>query len=162
RFNESARAGGILEALALGRTVALVTDAGTPGVSDPGARLVAAAAEAGAAVEAIPGASAPAAAISVSGFASGGYLFAGVAPSRRAARRRSLRAIVAAEAARRTEDPSAEPWPIVFFEAPHRILAFLADAADVMGDRRAVAAREMTKVHEEILRGALSEIAPRL
>ncbi|MBI3450437.1 MAG: 16S rRNA (cytidine(1402)-2'-O)-methyltransferase [Acidobacteria bacterium] len=158
KFNESSRAGGILEALKAGQTVALVTDAGTPGVSDPGALLVAEAAAAGIVVEAIPGPSAPAAAMSVSGFSSGGYVFAGFAPPRTSARRRFLRALVAAEAARVAEDPSAEPWPIVFFEAPHRILAFLSDVRVEMGDRAAVIVRELTKLHEEVLRGAPSDL----
>jgi len=162
KFNESARAGGILAALEAGKNVALVTDAGTPGVSDPGALLVAAVAAAGFVVEAIPGPSAPAAAISVSGFPSGGYVFAGFAPPRASPRRRFLRALVAAEGARAAEDPSAEPWPIVFFEAPHRILAFLEDVKAEMGDRGAVIVRELTKLHEEVLRGTPGDLSTTL
>ena len=162
KFNEASRLDPILGALAEGKTVALVTDAGTPGISDPGARLVSAARSAGAGVEAIPGPSAPAAAVSVSGFESPGYLFAGYPPPRGAARRRFLAGLRAAEAARASADPGAEPLPLVFFEAPHRIEACLDDLRAELGDRRAVLIREMTKLHEETLSGSLSGIAAAL
>jgi len=158
RFNEASRVARILETLRQGHNVALVTDAGTPGVSDPGARLVEAAGREGIAVEAIPGPSAPAAAISISGFEAGGFLFAGFAPSRSAARRRFLASLAAAEAARAAADPGSPPWPIVLFEAPHRIAAALVDMRECLGDRRVVVIREMTKLHEEVLRGTISDV----
>jgi 16S rRNA (cytidine1402-2'-O)-methyltransferase len=158
RFNEAARIDAILAELASGRTVGLVTDAGTPGVSDPGARLVAAARRAGARIEGIPGPCAPVAALSLSGFESGGFVFAGFPPARGGPRRRFLRALRAAEEARAAADPEAEPWPIILFEAPHRIEACLEDLARELGDRPAVALREMTKLHEETLAGTVRSI----
>ena len=162
KFNEAARAQSILDALRAGTTVALVTDAGTPGVSDPGARLVEAASRAGIAVEAIPGPSAPGAAISISGFPAGGFVFAGFPPPRAAARRRFFDSIVASEGARAASEPSSLPWPIVLFEAPHRIKASLQDLRTQLGDRRIVLIREMTKLHEEILRGSASGVLAEL
>ena len=158
KFNEAARLPEILAHIEAGRSVGLVTDAGTPGVSDPGARLVAAAHEARIEVEAIPGASAPAVAMSIAGFEAGGFVFAGYPPSRRMARRRFLEALRASEQARAGADPSAGPWPIVLFEAPHRIEACLADLAAAFGERTVVAIREMTKVHEEMIRGSVSQV----
>jgi len=159
KFNEASRIGKILAVIAEGGDVALVSDAGTPGLSDPGARVVAAAHEAGIRVEPVPGPAAPAAALSVSGFESGGFLFAGYLPARRAARGRFLGAILASEKARAAEDPSIAPWPLVFFETPHRIEASLADLAEVLGPRRVVIVREMTKIHEQILRTTLADAA---
>jgi 16S rRNA (cytidine1402-2'-O)-methyltransferase len=158
KFNEAARVREILGALGEGRTVALVTDAGTPGVSDPGARLVEAAAREGIPVEAIPGPSAPAAAMSISGFEAGGFVFAGFAPSRSAARRRFFRALAASEEARHAADPGGVAWPTILFEAPHRIAACLEDLRAEIGERRVVVIREMTKMHEEVLRGSASEV----
>jgi 16S rRNA (cytidine1402-2'-O)-methyltransferase len=158
KFNETARLETIVASLREGRTIALVSDAGTPAVSDPGARLVAAAREAGIRVEAIPGPCAAAAAASVSGFESTGFVFAGFAPARGAARRRFLRALLAGETARASADPAAAGWPIVLYEAPHRIEELLEDLKGEAGDRRAVLLREMTKLHEETLSGALSDL----
>ena len=159
KFNEASRIARILSVLAGGGVVALVSDAGTPAISDPGARLVAAAHEAGHRVEPLPGPSAPAAALSISGFEAGGFLFAGYPPARRFARRRFLRALLAAERARSHEDPGIPPWPIVLFETPHRIEACLEDLAELAGARRVLIAREMTKLHEEVRRGTLGERA---
>lgn len=158
KFNEASRVRRILAALREGLTVALVTDAGTPGISDPGARLVDAVHRAGFPVIAVPGPSAPVAALSVSGFEAGGFVFAGYPPARRAARQRFLRAVVEAEKARAGTEPAGEPWPLVFFEAPHRVEASLEDLRAVVGDRRAVLVREMTKIHEETIRGTISEL----
>lgn len=159
KFNEASRIEKVLASIGAGEVVALVSDAGTPGLSDPGARIVAAAHEAGLRVEALPGPAAPAAALSVSGFESGGFLFAGYPPARRAARRRFFGAIQAAENARAAEDASIPPWPLVFFETPHRIRGCLADLAELLGSRRVVIVREMTKLHEEIVRTTLADAA---
>ena len=137
----------ILAILADGRDVALVSDAGTPVVSDPGADLVGAVRAAGHAVVPIPGVSAVATALSVCGFTGDRYLFLGFVPRKGAERQRLL-----ARAA-------AEAWPVVFFEAPTRIVALLGDLAPLCGpDRPAAVARELTKMHEEIRRGSLEEL----
>jgi 16S rRNA (cytidine1402-2'-O)-methyltransferase len=162
KFNEASRVTEILSRIASGETVGLVTDAGTPGVSDPGARLVEAAAAAGFRVEAIPGPSAPAAAMSISGFEASGFIFAGYPPAKGNARRRFIAALRAAEEARSAAQPDGGAWPIVLFEAPHRIEACLLDLAAGMGDRRIVAIREMTKLHEEVLRGSAAEVLARI
>jgi 16S rRNA (cytidine1402-2'-O)-methyltransferase len=138
----------LLEILGEGRDVALVTDAGTPGVSDPGTELVAAVREAGFTVVPIPGPSAVATALSAAGIGADRYLFLGFIPRKGAERARLL-----ARAA-------AEEWTVVLFEAPPRLVALLRDLAAVAGgDRRAAVARELTKVHEEVRTGTLSELA---
>jgi 16S rRNA (cytidine1402-2'-O)-methyltransferase len=144
--NEAHRRSELLRRLGRGEKVALVTDAGTPGVADPGARLVAAAAEAGFAVVAVPGASAVAAALAVSGFSADRYTFGGFLPARATARRRAL-----AELLERKE-------PIVLYEAPHRARALLGDLAELAPARALAACRELTKAHEEVLRGTPSEV----
>ena len=148
--NESAKTPTLVERLRAGARIALVTDAGTPSVSDPGYRLVRAAIDAGVRVEAIPGASAVLAALVSSGLPTDAFVFAGFPPPKTAARRAWLESI---RADRRT---------LVFFEAPHRIRETLADAVDVLGDRQAALGRELTKLHEEILRGTLSAVLARL
>jgi len=130
--------------------VALVSDAGTPALSDPGQHAVAAAAQAGHAVVAVAGPSAGAAALSISGLPAVPHLFAGFPPAKPGARRAFFERI-----APRTET-------IVYFEAPHRLAASLADAARIFGPRRAVVARELTKIHEEAVRGTLEEIRDRV
>jgi 16S rRNA (cytidine1402-2'-O)-methyltransferase len=138
----------LLEILGEGRDVALVTDAGTPGVSDPGADLVAAALDAGLAVVPIPGPSAVATALSAAGISADRYLFLGFLPRRGGERARLL-----ARAA-------SEEWSVVFFEAPSRLVALLNDLAAVAGaGRRATVARELTKLHEELRSGTLAELA---
>lgn len=136
----------VLDALAEG-DVALVTDAGTPGVSDPGARLVAAAVEAGHEVVPIPGPSSVGAAVSISGFGGPGYTFAGYLPRKPGELRRFFEGLRDAE--RMT----------VAFESPHRVQKALAALAEVLPERRVVVARELTKVHEEVLRGTAAEVA---
>jgi len=149
--NEVERTAGLVARLLAGESVALVSDAGTPLVSDPGAGLVRAAIDAGVRVEAIPGPSAALAALAVSGLASpAGFTVAGFPPSRAEARRRFLRAL------------AAEPRPVVLFEAPHRVRQTLDDIAELLGDRRVAVGRELTKVHEEVLRGRASEVVARL
>jgi 16S rRNA (cytidine1402-2'-O)-methyltransferase len=137
----------LLEILGEGRDIALVTDAGTPGVSDPGNDLVAAALDAGFAVVPIPGPSAVATALSAGGIPADRYLFLGFVPRKGTERSRLL-----ARAAQ-------EEWSVVFFEAPTRLVALLKDLAAVAGaDRRALVARELTKLHEELRRGTLAEL----
>ncbi len=129
--------------------VALVSDAGTPGISDPGAALVTAAMAAGHTVVPVPGPSAVAAALSVAGLPAERYLFLGFLPRRAAERRRQLLAV------------AAEPGSLVCFEAPHRIAACLTDLLAVLGDRSLCVARELTKVHEEVWHGSLAAAASR-
>ncbi len=144
RHNTRQRTPALLDALREG-DVALVTDAGAPGVSDPGAGLVAEAARAGFDVVSVPGPSAVTAALAVAGFSADSFHFLGFLPRTTRARRAAL-----------TEASSLRAT-LVLFEAPHRLLATLADVADVLGDRRLAACREMTKVHEEVFRGTVRE-----
>ena len=144
---EAERIENLLGRLRAGENVALVSDAGMPLVSDPGERLVAAAAEAGYRVRVLPGPSAPAAALAVSGLPAVPHLFVGFLPARAGERRRFL------ERLREREET------LVWFEAPHRLRESLEDAARVLGVRRACVARELTKVHEEAPRGTLPELA---
>jgi 16S rRNA (cytidine1402-2'-O)-methyltransferase len=146
--NETARTRELLAVLLSGQTVALVTDAGMPGVSDPGFRLVAAAASAGVEVTVVPGPSAVTAAVALSGLPSDRWCMEGFLP-RKAGERRARLAELATE--RRT---------MVFFEAPHRLGAMLADLVVAFGgERRAVACRELTKTYEEVRRGDLTALA---
>ncbi len=146
--NEQQRVPELLAAVRDGRHVLLVTDAGMPTVSDPGFRLVAAAAAEGLPVTCLPGPSAVTAALAVSGLPTDRFCFEGFLP-RRAGERRS--ALAALRAERRTT---------VYFEAPHRLAEALADMAEVLGpDRPAVVCRELTKTHEEVRRGTLGELA---
>lgn len=142
--NERERAGEIVAHLAAGEDVALITDAGTPAVSDPGALLVRTVAEAGYPVVPVPGASALTAAVAASGLVTGPFTFLGFLPARQSARRAALDAI------------AAQTHPIVCYEAPHRVQNLLEDAATILGDRHVVLCRELTKLHEEIVRGPLS------
>lgn len=143
-------AGGILRALADGDDVALVTDAGTPGISDPGAALVAQVRDAGFPVVPLPGASAVSTALSAAGLPADRYLFLGFLP-----RKGTERARLLARVAR-------EEWTTVLFEAPGRLGALLGDLMTVAGPvRRAVVARELTKLHEELSAGTLAELAER-
>ena len=144
---EKARTAELLRRLSDGQTVALVTDAGMPTLSDPGEHLVEAAARAGFPVLVVPGPSAPAAALAVSGLPAIPHTFLGFLPARSGERARFL------EALRQRGET------LVWFEAPHRIVPSLQDAARVLGPRRAVVAREMTKLHEEVVRGTLGELA---
>lgn len=151
QHNERDRAAAIVARLAAGEDVALVADAGTPAVTDPGAVLVAAAAAAGHPVVPVPGPSALAAAVSASGMVTGPFTFAGFAPAKANARR----ALMASFA--------AVPHPVVWYEAPHRLPAWLADARAVFGERAIAVCRELTKLHEEIvhttLEGAIARLA---
>jgi 16S rRNA (cytidine1402-2'-O)-methyltransferase len=148
--NETARAPALLQRLAAGHTVALVSDAGTPLISDPGYELVRAASQAGFAVSVLPGASAITAALAVAGLPTDRFCFEGFLPARAPERRRALAAL------------AHESRTLVFFEAPHRIVAALEDLAhELGGTREAVVARELTKAHETIYRGTLAALASR-
>ena len=149
RFNEHSRSERLLQVLASGQDVALVTDSGTPGLSDPGAAVVRAARAAGFAVSPVPGPSAVAALWSVSGL-EGPFTFIGFLPQRPGERRRTLSAL------------AGEPRPLVFYESPHRILGMLEDADSVLGGRRALLGRELTKIHEEVIAGTLGDLRGRL
>ena len=142
--NQSRRIPLLMEALDAG-DVALVTDAGTPGVSDPGSGLVAMAASAGHRVEVVPGVSAVTAALSVSGMAADRFHFLGFLPRRSGDRRSQLAPL------------SDSPDTLVLFEAPHRLQATLTDLLDTLGDREVAVCRELTKLHEEVFRGPVSE-----
>ena len=147
--NERERAAELLKLMESGADVAIVTDAGTPGISDPGFRLTRLAVDNGVRVVPVPGASALITALVASGMPTDEFFFGGFLPARSGARRTRL-----------TELGSV-PATLVFYEAPHRIAATLKDAHEVLGEREAVVARELTKMHEEIVRGRLSELAAR-
>jgi len=150
KFSERDRLDAVLEVLARGGDVALVSDGGTPAVSDPGALLVAAAHEAGIRVSPVPGPSAVVAILSASGLPGDRFVFDGFLPPRAGERRNHLRVL------------AAEPRTIVVYEAPHRVRESLADMAEVLGERTIVLGRELTKMHETILRGSPREVLARL
>jgi 16S rRNA (cytidine1402-2'-O)-methyltransferase len=145
--NERERAEQLCALLDAGKNVALVSDAGTPLISDPGFRLVNLAIEKGIPVIPIPGPSALVTALSASGLPSDQFYFAGFLPARANARRARL------------EELRNVPATLIFYEAPHRIAATLRTALEVLGDREAAIARELTKLHEEFARGKLSRLA---
>ncbi len=137
----------LVQVLMDGRDVALITDAGTPGVSDPGVLLVAAARDAGITVVPIPGPSAVTTALQASGLAADRYLFLGFLDRKGAERRRQL------------ADVAASPWTVVLYEAPLRLVALLTDLEAVAGsERRVVVARELTKMYEEFRAGSLADV----
>lgn len=145
--NEHERAEELGRLLDAETNIALVSDAGTPGISDPGFRLINAARERGAQVVPVPGATAFVAALIASGLATDHFFFGGFLPAR-ATQRRS-----------RLEELRGISSTLVFYEAPHRIARTLRDAVEILGDRDAAIARELTKLHEEVVRGRLSELA---
>jgi 16S rRNA (cytidine1402-2'-O)-methyltransferase len=136
----------LAERLSRGESIALVTDAGTPGISDPAYRIVVAAVERGITVTPVPGATAIIAGLVASGLPTDSFLFAGFLPSRKQARRARL------------DELKAERATLVFYEAGRRIRESLLDVREILGDRRAAVARELTKLHEQFIRGAVSEI----
>ena len=144
--NETRRTAGLLARLSEGRTLAVVSDAGTPLISDPGRRLARAALDAGFRVEAVPGASAVLAALVASGLAEDAFTFAGFPPARSKDRKQWY------------ADVACEPRPVVFFEAPHRIRASLTDLETVGGGRTVAVCREMTKLHESLVVGPISDV----
>ena len=125
--------------------VALVTDAGMPGISDPGSDLVAEIAGAGYSVEVVPGVSALTSALAVSGITGDSFQFLGFLPRRNKDRKAGLKSV------------ASSPHPLVIFESPHRVKATLRDLLETLGDRRMAVCRELTKLHEEVFRGAISE-----
>ncbi len=149
-YNKERASLGILRRLRDGENVALVSDAGTPAISDPGYELVRDAIAAGVHVEVIPGPSALISALVVSGLPTDHFTFEGFLPNRKEKRRKALAAL------------AEETRTMIFYESPNRIAACLAEAAGVLGERRGCVVRELTKIHEEILRGTLSELAAEL
>ena len=144
--NEASMVAPVLERLRRGETVALVTDAGLPAISDPGARVVRAAAEEGFEVSVVPGPTASVAALAISGLPTERFVFEGFLPRKGAERGRRLAAV------------AAEPRTVVLYEAPHRLRATLADLLGACdGARRVALVRELSKLHEEVWRGTLAE-----
>ena len=148
--NEREKLPRLIERLHSGESVAIVSDAGTPGISDPGYRLVRAALDRQIRVEAIPGPSAILSSLVVSGLPTHRFVFEGFAPPRAEARRAWLQTL------------AREGRTSVFFEAPHRVRATLAAALEIIGDREVAVVRELSKIHEEILRGPISSVLDRL
>ncbi len=148
--NELERADQLAGLLSEGKSVALVSDAGTPSINDPGYRIVLKAIEIGAEVVAIPGASAFTSAAIVSGLPTDSIFFGGFLPSKKGERRKRL------------SDLKEIPATLVFYESPHRMGPSLLDCLEILGDRQAAVARELTKLHEEIIRGSLSQLADRV
>ncbi len=144
--NEIKRSDEILKTLAAGGSVALVTDAGMPGISDPGFNVVQLVLEKGFKIVPIPGASALIAALPASGLVIAPFTFFGFLPSKTSERRKAL------------EDLKSESKTLVFYESPHRLLECLKDMMSLWGDRRAAIGRELTKLHEEFVRGSLREL----
>lgn len=149
-YNEEQAGPKIMALLEAGSSVALVSNAGTPGIADPGFTLVRRAIEAGVPVTAIPGATALVAALVVSGMPAHAFTFRGFPPRKSGRRRRFL------------EVDKASPHTLVFYESPHRLQAFLEDALEVLGDRPAALANELTKMFEAVQRGRLSELLNQL
>jgi 16S rRNA (cytidine1402-2'-O)-methyltransferase len=143
---ERRKAPELVEELRAGKTLALVSDAGTPLISDPGYRLVRGALDAGIAVVPVPGATAATALLSVCGFATDRFAFEGFLPQREGRRRRRLEAL------------RAEPRTIVLYESPHHIERTLAEMQAILGDRPIVVGRELTKLFEDIVRGTISSV----
>ena len=148
--NEAERTPALIAKLQQGVSIALVSNAGTPTVSDPGYRLIEAALDNHLSVIPVPGVSAATAALSVAGLPTDSFIFAGFSAKKKAKRLRQLNEL------------ASESRTLIFYESPRRILALLNEIMEVMGDRRGVLAREMTKLYEEFIRGRLSEIIERL
>lgn len=146
RENEVQRSPQLLQRLMAGESIALVSDAGTPGISDPGAVLVARAHEAGIRIVPLPGASAIPTVLSAAGILNPHFLFLGFAPSKKSQRRTLLTSL------------SDAPWSLIFYESPRRIEGLLADILLIMGDRKALWGRELTKTHEELKKGCISSL----
>ncbi|HTY62332.1 MAG TPA: 16S rRNA (cytidine(1402)-2'-O)-methyltransferase [Acidobacteriota bacterium] len=146
KFNEESRAEQLLQMLREGKNIALVSDSGTPLVSDPGYEIVSACRREGMQVIPIPGPSAAVAALIASGLPADSFHFAGFLPSKSSLRKRRL------------EELAAIPATLILYEAPHRLLSSLEDLAEILGPRRATVARELTKIHEELLHGTLPEL----
>ena len=151
QHNERDRAAELIASLKTGGAIAVVSDAGMPGISDPGSWLVTEAIAAGVPVIPIPGANAAVSALIASGLPTGDFHFLGFLPEKAGARRTALEALAA--------QPRANAQTVIFYEAPHRIADTLADLESIFGAAlRVVAARELTKIHEEFLRGTVAEV----
>lgn len=148
--NEKIQAPKLVERLLRGESIALVSDAGTPAIADPGYRLIVEAIRAGVQVNPIPGPSALATVLSASGLPTDRFLFEGFLPAKKQERETKLQAVL------------NETRTLVFYEAPHRLKESLADMRRILGNRETVMAREVSKVHEEFLRGTIDEILARL
>ena len=146
KFNEVARVQEVVDRVRGGAAIALVTDAGMPGVSDPGARVVSACRSAGLKVFVVPGPSAVTSAVALAGFASGGFVFGGFLPNKSGARRRRLAEL------------GQGSLPVVLFESPYRLMKLADDVEAVLGVRRMVVARELTKHFEEVIEGVPADI----
>jgi 16S rRNA (cytidine1402-2'-O)-methyltransferase len=144
--NEARRIPELIDKIRAGAAVALVSDAGTPSVSDPGYRLVRAAVACGVDIFPIPGVSALVTALCVAGMPTDAFVFIGFTPRKTGKRRELLQSL------------AAEPRTLIFYESPRRVAAFLEEVHEILGNRPAVLCREMTKLHEEFIRGTLSEI----
>jgi 16S rRNA (cytidine1402-2'-O)-methyltransferase len=144
--NENERTEQFIDRLVAGESIAVVSDAGTPGICDPGFKLVRRAAEAGVRVEPIPGPVAFVSALIASGIPTDSIFFGGFLPSKKGERRKRL------------DEVREIPATLLFYEAPHRLAKSLSDCLDILGDRIAAVAREITKLHEDIARGPLSEL----
>lgn len=140
----------LLQRLKEGQSLALVTDAGTPGISDPGYYLINRCIQAGIPISPISGPSAFLAALTVSGLPTDAFVFEGFLPKKRTGRLKQLNAL------------KEEPRTIILYESPHRLVRCLHDLVEVLGDRRVVVARELTKLYEEIIRGRLTEVIPKM
>jgi 16S rRNA (cytidine1402-2'-O)-methyltransferase len=150
QFNEASRAPQLLQMLRDGKNIALVSDSGTPLISDPGYELVSCCRKKGIKVVPVPGPSAAIAALIGSGLPTEAFFFAGFLPARRSQRKRRL------------QELSGVPATLIFYEAPHRLLSSIEDMAAILGARRACLARELTKMHEELLHGTLPELRENL
>lgn len=148
--NERKRVPELVADLRAGRDVALVSDGGMPALSDPGYRLIRACLDEGVEVDVVPGPAAPVAALVLSGLPTDRFAFEGFLPKKGGARRERLAAV------------AGDPRTLVFFESPVRLAAFLDDALHVLGDRRGAVVRELTKMHQEVVRGRLSELTARI
>jgi 16S rRNA (cytidine1402-2'-O)-methyltransferase len=146
KFNEESRAQQLVQMLRDGKNIALVSDSGTPLVSDPGYELVSSCRREGIQVVPIPGPSAAIAALIASGLPADSFCFSGFLPSKGSLRKRRL------------EELAGLPMTLILYEAPHRLLSSLEDMAAILGPRRATVARELTKIHEELLHGTLPEL----
>jgi 16S rRNA (cytidine1402-2'-O)-methyltransferase len=146
REKEAERSPQLIKRLLSGESIALVSDAGTPGISDPGAVLVAQAHEAGIVVVPLSGASALTTALSAAGIINPHFLFLGFAPSKKSQRRSLLTSLIDV------------PWPLVFYESPRRIHSLLSDILKIMGDRKGFWGRELTKTYEELKKGSISSL----
>ena len=150
QHNQKVKAPGLIRGLKSGKDIAVVTDAGTPGISDPGTYLISLAIEEGIKACPIPGPSAVITALSVSGMPTEDFLFSGFLPNKTGKRKKILTKLI------------SEPRTLVFFEAPHRLKAMLTDLREILGDRQMVMLREMTKVFEEVEKGRVSTILEQL